>query len=320
MPTLANALPADPEPALPEPADLEPALPEAKVEADFEDAFRGAPHRLLDVGHSRLAYWKFGRGPDLVFVHGWPLHAATFRRILPYLAGGFTCHLVDLPGTGQTQSDAGAPINLVAHAATIRAAVDRLGLRSYALLAHDSGGFIARAVAADDPRVRGLVLGNTEIPGHTPPLVAMYAMMARLPGGSRLIRLLMRSRWIRESRLGFRGCFRDLGALGGAFHDFFVAPLLADGPAGDGQMQLLRTLEKEHIAQLRDIHGRIRVPVLLIWGEDDPFFPLDRARPMLGQLGGGARLEIIPGAKLFAHEDHPGEFAGLARPFLSSLG
>ena len=84
-------------------------------------------------------------------------------------------------------------------------------------------------------------------------------------------------------------------------------------------MQLLRTLEKQVFAQLPDIHGRIRVPVLLIWGEDDPFFPLDRARPMLGQFGGEARLEIIPGAKLFAHEDHPGEFAGLARPFLSSL-
>ena len=304
MPTLANALPAD----------LAPAL----READFEDAFRRAPHQFLDVGHSRLAYWKFGSGPDLVFVHGWPLHAATFRRILPYLADGFTCHLVDLPGTGQTQSDAGAPIDLMAHAATVRAAVDLLGLRSYALLAHDSGGFIARAVAAGDSRVRGLVLGNTEIPDYMPALVAMYARMVRLPGGSRLLRLLMRSRWIRESALGFRGCFRDMDALGGAFHDFFVAPVLA-GDA-EGQMQLLRTLKREDFAQLRDIHGRIQAPVLLIWGEDDPFFPLDRARPMLGQFGGGARLEVIQGAKLFAHEDHPGEFAGLARPFLSSLG
>jgi haloalkane dehalogenase len=305
MPTLANALPADPAPALREP--------------DFEDAFRRAPHQFLDVGHSRLAYWKFGGGPDLVFVHGWPLHAATFRRVLPYLADGFTCHLLDLPGTGQTQSDAGAPIDLMAHAATVRTAIDLLGLRSYALVAHDSGGFIARVVAAGDPRARGLVLGNTEIPGYMPPLVAMYAMMVKLPGGSRLLRLLMRSRWIRESALGFRGCFRDMAALGGAFHDFFVAPLLADGPGAEGQMQLLRTLRKEDFEQLRDVHGRIRVPVLLIWGDDDPFFPLDRARPMLGQFGGEARLDVIQGAKLFVHEDHPGEFAGLARPFLASL-
>jgi haloalkane dehalogenase len=61
------------------------------------------------------------------------------------------------------------------------------------------------------------------------------------------------------------------------------------------------------------------VPVQLIWGEDDPFFPLAGARRMLAQFAGGARLEVIPRAKLFAHEDHPAEFAALARPFLESL-
>jgi hypothetical protein len=123
MQTFADALPADRVPPL--------------AEADFEAAFRGAPHRFLDVGHSRLAYWKFGRGPDLVFVHGWPLHAATFRRLLPYLADAFTCHLVDLPGTGQTRSTPGARIDLLAHAVTVRAAIDLLGLSRYAFVAHD---------------------------------------------------------------------------------------------------------------------------------------------------------------------------------------
>jgi haloalkane dehalogenase len=305
MPKFANALSADIEPAL--------------READFENAFRNAPHRFLDVGHSRLAYWKFGRGPDLVFIHGWPLHAATFRRLLPYFVDGFTCHLLDLPGTGQTRSNASAPIDLVAHAATVRAAVDLLGLRSYALVAQDSGGLIARLVAADDPRVRGLALGNTEIPGHVTPLIMMYALLVKLPGGSRVMRLLMRSRRIRESSLGFRGCFRDMASLEGAFHELFIAPLLTGGPRGEGQMQLLRTFKKEHMAGLRDAHARIRVPVQLIWGEHDPFFPLDKARGMLGQFGGTTRLDLIPGGKLFVHEDHADEFAALARPFLSSL-
>jgi haloalkane dehalogenase len=305
MPTLATALSASPEPVL--------------SESDFERAFRGAPHRFLDVGHSRLAYWKFGRGPDLVFVHGWPLHAATFRRVLPYFADGFTCHLLDLPGAGQTHSAAGAPIDVVAHAATVRAAVDRLGLRSYALVAQDSGGLIARMVAAGDPRVRGLALGNTEVPSYMPPLITMYALLVKLPGGSRLMRLFLRSRWLRESALAFRGCFRDVASLGGAFHDFFVAPILAGGPRSEAQLQLLRTFEKEHTARLPEVHGRIRVPVQLIWGESDPFFPIERARRMLSQFGGPARLDVIPGGKLLAHEDHASEFAALARPFLSSL-
>jgi len=36
--------------------------------------------------------------------------------------------------------------------------------------------------------------------------------------------------------------------------------------------------------------------------------------------GGGGRsgTAIIPGAKLFAHEDHPEDFAASARPFLAA--
>src|SRR5262245_53887289 len=78
-----------------------PAIPERDVIA----AFRGPPRAFLDVGHSRLAYRRFGQGPDVVLVHGWPLHSATFRRLVPLLADAFTCHLFDLPGAGQTESN-----------------------------------------------------------------------------------------------------------------------------------------------------------------------------------------------------------------------
>src|SRR5688572_15665722 len=83
-------------------------------------SFRGAPHAYLDIGHTRLAYRRFGRGPDLVFVHGWPLHAGTFRALVPLLADRFTCHLVDLPGAGQSVCTPRTPIDLAAHAASLR--------------------------------------------------------------------------------------------------------------------------------------------------------------------------------------------------------
>src|SRR6516164_3031432 len=116
-------------------------------------SFRGQPHGFIPAGAHKLAYRKFGRGPDLVFVHGWPLHAATFRAVAPLLGTRFTCHLFDLPGSGQTQSPAGAPVDLASHAIALRAAIDALGLRIYGLVAHDSGGFTARQLAAADPRV-----------------------------------------------------------------------------------------------------------------------------------------------------------------------
>jgi hypothetical protein len=47
------------------------------TEATVSAKLRGAPDRMLDVGHAKLAYYRFGQGPDVVCVHGWPLHAAT---------------------------------------------------------------------------------------------------------------------------------------------------------------------------------------------------------------------------------------------------
>jgi pimeloyl-ACP methyl ester carboxylesterase len=43
---------------------------------------------------------------------------------------------------------------------------------------------------------------------------------------------------------------------------------------------------------------------------------IELARKMTSQFAAGAVLDEIPGAKLFAHEDHPREFATLALRFL----
>src|SRR5262249_56458727 len=61
------------------------------------------PDSFFEVPGGRVATWRFGKGPDLVAIHGWPLHAATWRTLLPGLADHFTVHLLDLPGSGKTE-------------------------------------------------------------------------------------------------------------------------------------------------------------------------------------------------------------------------
>lgn len=271
---------------------------------------------FVDVEHTRLAYWRFGAGPDLVFVHGWPLHSATFRRILPVLARDYTCHLVDLPGAGRSKPTADTPFGLEEHADTLRRAVDRLGLESYSLLAHDSGAVFARLLAASDARVRALVAGNTEIPGHRPKVVEMYVAMTKIPGATALTRLLMRSGTVRRSGLGFGGCFSDPRYVDGEFHELFVAPILESARAMHDQTQLVRHLDFGVVDRLDDAHAKMKAPTLLLWGERDPFFPLEKAKRMLPSFRGGAELDVIADARLFAHEDHAERFASSASAFL----
>ncbi len=69
---------------------------------------------------------------------------------------------------------------------------------------------------------------------------------------------------------------------------------------------------------LQTEHAKITAPTLLIWGEDDPVFPVREARPMADQLANCKAFITVPGAKLFVHEEKPETVARIALEFLES--
>lgn len=50
----------------------------------------------------KLATEIRGQGPDLVLLHGWGLHSGVWSPLVQRLAGQFRCHLIDLPGHGDS--------------------------------------------------------------------------------------------------------------------------------------------------------------------------------------------------------------------------
>lgn len=277
------------------------------------------PTRFVDVGTCELAYWREGEGPDLVLIHGWPLHSATWRGVLPHLAPHFTCHLLDLPGAGETRDTAETPKELDAHAAMVGRAIDDLGLDEYALMAHDSGAVVARLVARDHGRrVFGLVMGNTEIPNFRSMLIRMLILSGSTGLGRRTMPMVMRSPWLRRSRLGFGTCFDDPALIDGEFFAHFLEPVLASPERQERQMRIFEGFDWSLVDDLARIHGEITAPAQLLWGRGDPWFPLKAARQMTGQFGGGCELVELPG-KLFVHEEHPRKFAEAATEFLSRV-
>lgn len=115
------------------------------------DRFRQPPDRLLDVGAGEVAVRTFGDGPDVLFVHGWPVSGATFRLLLPHLVDHVTCHVIDLPSAGSSRFDATTPLSVERHIQSVRRTIDLLGLDDVAVVGHDSGGMIARHAVAGDP-------------------------------------------------------------------------------------------------------------------------------------------------------------------------
>ncbi len=275
-----------------------------------------APSTYLDVGHSRLAYWRLGTGPDVVFVHGWPLHSGTYRRLLPEMTRHFTCHLFDLPGAGFTEVTHASPLDLRSHCDTALRAVKAMGISRYALVAHDSGGVVTRMMAAATPeRVTGLVLGNTEIPGHRSPLLVSLIAASKTRLGRAAFMAALRSPRLLRSNLVMGACFEDMDHMDDEFHALFIAPLLADAQRAERGLALASTFDWAVVDDLRRAHQKIRAPVRLIWGRNDPYFPLFAARNMQREFAAGCQLDELPG-KLFVHEERPLQFAEVATSFL----
>lgn len=285
--------------------------------ADAAELFRAAPHRVLDVGPGRVAVRSVGRGPHVLFVHGWPVSGATFRRLLPHLVDHVTCHVIDLPGSVAGRAAPPDSLSVDAHIRAVRGVVDRLGVDRLAVAGHDSGGMIVRHALAGDDRVVGMGLIDTEQPpdGGSWRFRAFVAGR-RVPGFGTAFARLVGSARLRRHPLVLGGAFVDRALLDGEFEEFFLRPLVADADHRAAAVTVLRSYHPRLVAGLAELHRRIDVPVQLVWGEGDGFFPVGRARRMVGEFP-DARLDVVGGAALFSHEERPAEVAAALLPVLT---
>ncbi len=281
------------------------------------DLFRREPDRFLDVGAGEVAYRCVGSGPDVLFVHGWPVSSATFRRLLPHLTDHVTCHLIDLPGAGNSRFTTNTPLTIDHHIHSVRRALDLLELRDVAVVGHDSGGMIARHAVAGDARLRALGLIDTEQSTGLSWKFKSFIAGRRVPGfGAALGWLAGRPR-LRRNRLVLGDAFADRSLLDGEFDEFFLQPLHRSRTHRDAAIRLLKSFDHQHVRDLAELHRQIDVPVQLVWGEEDRFFPVEWAREMVADFP-DAQLEVIAGAGLFSHEERPAEVARALLPVLAN--
>ena len=80
-------------------------------------------------------------------------------------------------------------------------------------------------------------------------------------------------------------------------------PLLRDRRKAKGYGRYLTGVDGKLIDQFATLHAKIECPVFLIWGEDDPTFPLEQARRMTSGFQHYAGLHVVKKTKLLPHEE-----------------
>lgn len=283
------------------------------------DLFRHEPHHLLDMGPGRgeVAVRTIGTGPDVLFVHGWPVHGATFRQLLPHLVDHVTCHVIDLPGAGSSCYDSNTQLSIENHIHSVRRCVELLGLDSVAVVGHDSGGMIARHAMVGHDALRSMGLIDTEQSGPMALRFRSFIAARRLPGFAGVFGWLAGKPRLRRTKLVLGDAFADRSLLDGEFDEFFLRPLHTSESARTAAGRIFTSFDLDHVRELKEIHGRIDVPVRLVWGAEDKFLPIAKAREMVSDFP-NAELTEIAQAGLFSHEEKPAEVAAALLPTLTA--
>lgn len=282
---------------------------------DAAELFRLEPPRFLDVGAGEVAYRRVGSGPDVLFVHGWPVSGATFRTLLPHLADHVTCHVIDLPGAGSSRFTSATTLSIEGHIRAVQQVIDQIGFEHVAVVGHNSGGLIARHAVAGDPRLRSLCLIDTE-PLRLGWRFRSFIAARHVPGFGRVLGWVAGKPGLRRQRIALGDAFADAGLLDGEFDEFFLRPLHESRAKQDAAVQVLKSFDLRYVRALAEIHQRITVPVQLIWGERDAFFPVASAQEMVASFL-DARIHVVPGAGLFSHEERPEAVAAAMLPALA---
>jgi pimeloyl-ACP methyl ester carboxylesterase len=269
----------------------------------------------LTLPQGTIHYRDVGDGPAVVFVHGLLVDGTLWRKVTPLLEGDTRCVVPDLPlGSHRAAMNADAEVTPAGVARLVGDFLAALDLQDVTLVGNDTGGAISQLVALDHgERLGRLVLTNCDCFEVFPPKeFAPMVKAARIPGALYAAVQPMRAAAARRSPLAFGGLAHEIpDEVTGAW----VQPFLDDADVRRDTIAFLRAMDKATMLDAAARLPSLKIPSLVVWGQDDRFFSPELGRRLAAALP-NARLEPIAGARTFVAEDAPEALADLIRGFV----
>jgi pimeloyl-ACP methyl ester carboxylesterase len=248
-----------------------------------------------------LAYSDSGIGNPVVLLHGIPGSQHSWDAVVPLLSSSRVL-VPDLLGFGRSPD--GTPnVHAFEQAEAVLAMLDHAGIRSAQLVGFDFGGPVAVAAHRLAPgRVEALTLIASNLLTDTP--VPLPLRVAQLPVAGELVFRLM------FSPVGLAGLWRQATVDRAAFpFAVFRAGLDARGIA------TTRAIFLRSLRQMSALYGpieselpRIGVPVTIVWGDRDPFFPIAAGERTAGRFR-AARWVLVKNSGHFLPQEKPAKVA-----------
>jgi pimeloyl-ACP methyl ester carboxylesterase len=275
---------------------------------------------LVDTSFGRVACRQAGAGPPAVFVHGVLLNGSLWDGVIAEVAGERHCVAPDLLGHGGTRGhDPAQDLSFGPQAAMLAELLDALDCGPVDLVGNDSGGAICQILAARRPDlVRTLALTNCDTADNVVP-EALVPFVEACRRGEALALFEAMSADLDVARTALGPALEDPAAVPEETLRGFIEPLLGNERREHAAQRWMADLTDRDLRAVEPALGRLAAPTLLLWGDDDVFFPIDHARRLAGLIPGSELVEI-PGARLFHPLEHPAQLAGHLRRLWQTPG
>jgi pimeloyl-ACP methyl ester carboxylesterase len=287
--------------------------------------------RTADLG-AHVHYVDFGAtsdGPTLVLVHGLGGSHLNWDLLAPDLTGHGRVLALDLPGFGMSWPTR-RPATLRRNVAVLARFVREVAEPPVVLVGNSMGGLVSVLLTDREPHlVRGLVLLDPALPAPSrvlrSPATAAALLLHALPGiGERLRRNRRRRIGARATvRETLRLCGVDEAALPQGLVERYVALVEHQSDVTGIDRAFLSASRSLAWALVRARRYRgamssIRLPVLLVHGDQDRLVPVTAARATARDHPAWRYIEL-PGVGHLPHLQVPHELATVILEWLEGL-
>jgi pimeloyl-ACP methyl ester carboxylesterase len=262
-----------------------------------------AKGRFIDVPGARLHIRDFGEdhaeGPAIVMIHGLAGQLSHYTYgVAGRLSARHRVIVVDRPGSGYSTRLPSTSADLSAQAGAVAALIRTLGVGPALVVGHSLGGAVALTLALEHPQqVAGLALlaPLTHIREDVPPvfkgLTIQSSFVRRLVAWTLAIPVSIKnSAATLEVVFGPEAVPKDFATKGGGLLSLRPSAFLS----ASSDLQAL----PERLPQVQARYAELRVPVSVLYGQDDRILDWKANGQALVDKVAGARLELIEGGHM----------------------
>lgn len=254
-------------------------------------------------------YLQGGQGEPIVFLHGVPSFSYLWRKVMPSLAGDFSCYAPDLPGYARSGNPPGFSLRNYS-----QWLFDFCNLtcpdKKINLVVHDIGGPIGLAFTLEYlEKINRLVIMDTVLSSEDLTLLMRilinpFVVWTFLNLTSRLI-----FKWIMQLTVHQKDKLDEETV--GRYYQVFLRDKKERTSA-----KIFKTLKAELDKTVGENISKINCPTLILWAEKDFALPLSAAESIKSQIK-DAQLKTLPNCGHFSQEEEPELVAFTIKEFLT---